>query len=890
MANDSGKGDRTRARGSPGLWCSIAIIVMFAAFFALLEASRPHASGEKLRFDQFTRLVQSRDIKDARILVEDGVVVGSYRRNDGSTASYNAPYLKGGLAERDLTYLLVRNRIPTTIDQQFAKSLIEPLTYLLPALILVVVFIYVILASRSGTGLFATRSGARRVEQQQGGATFADVAGQDQAIAELRDITEFLSEPARFRELGARHPKGVLLYGPPGCGKTLLARALAGETGASFYYISGSDFVDMYTGVGAARVRNLFREARENVPAIVFIDELDSVGRHRTGGGAGAETGGGEEQEQALNQILTEMDGFSVTDEVILVGATNRPDVLDPALLRPGRFDRTVGLEQPTEEGRFAILSLHARSTRLDPEVDLRDIANRAIGLTGADLANVINEAALLAGRAHRSTISSTELEQGLQRILEAPERQRRLSMRDRSVGRRATGAEARVTFADVAGVDDALEELGDIRDYLALPERFMKLGARAPRGILLAGPPGCGKTLLARALAGEANAAFFQAAATEFVEEMQGRGAARVRDLFAEAKSAAPAILFIDEIDAVGTRRGATADASESEHTLNQILVELDGFQQGSGMIVMAATNRPDILDPALMRAGRFDRQVTIDLPDRAGRRAILEIHSRATPLAPDVDLDAVAGATAGFSGADLATVMNEAGLLAARKDLYELTAQTIDDAISRAVLGISSRRHVMSEEERRVTAYHEAGHALVGRTLPGVTVPHKLSIIPHSLALGFVWQADEAERSTHSRSMLLNQMAMGLAGRAAEELVFGESGSGAGPDLREVNAVARRMVCELGMSEALGGMSFSPDGEGDPGEGLALRYSEKEAQMVGDEVRRLVDEADRRALEVLRESRATLDRLAELLLERETLSGPELEAILDDSLVPSP
>jgi ATP-dependent metalloprotease FtsH len=889
MASDSSKGDRKWRRGSLGLWCSLALIMLLAGYLALLEASRPHLSGDRLRYDELTRLIEARDIRDARVLNQDAYIVGTYRRGDGAERSYAAPYLKNAQIEDDLTSLLVRNRVPTTVDQQFSKSLVTPLTFLVPGVMLAFVFFYLLTGMRRGTGLFSTRSGARRIRGEQGGATFADVAGQDAAIAELRDVTEFLSAPERFRELGARHPKGVLLYGPPGCGKTLLARALAGETGASYYYISGSDFVEMYTGVGAARVRELFREARENVPAIVFIDELDSIGRHRAGGSAQAETGSGEEQEQALNQILTEMDGFSVTDEVILIGATNRPDVLDPALLRPGRFDRTVGLERPTEEGRFAILSLHAQSTRLDPDVDLRDIANRAIGLTGADLANVINEAALLAGRARKATISKDELERGLERILEAPERQRRLSMRNRSVGRRASGTEGRVTFADLAGVDDAIEELEDIRDYLATPARFEKLGARAPRGILLAGPPGCGKTLLARAVAGEANAAFFQTAATEFVEDLQGRGAARVRDLFAEAKGTAPAIVFIDEIDAVGARRGASADSSESENTLNQFLVELDGFEQGSGMIVMAATNRPDILDPALMRAGRFDRQITIDLPDRDGRRAILAIHSGSTPLAADVDLDAVASATAGFSGADLATVMNEAGLLAARQGLEELTAQVLDDAVARAVLGISSRRRAMSDDERRMTAYHEAGHALVGQTLPGVTLPHKLSIIPHGNTLGFVWQTDGNERSIESRSMLLNQMAMGLAGRAAEELVFGESGSGAGPDLREVNAVARRMVCELGMSEALGGMSFSRSGEGLPGEELALRYSEKEAQLVGEEVRRLVDEANRRALEVLRGSRGPLDRLAELLLERETLSGPELERILDEPLVPS-
>jgi cell division protease FtsH len=499
----------------------------------------------------------------------------------------------------------------------------------------------------------------------------------------------------------------------------------------------------------------------------------------------------------------------------------------------------------------------------------------------------VINEAALLAARAGKPAISNAELEEGLSRILEAPERQRRLSMRDRSVGRRAAGIDARITFEDVAGVDEAIEELRDIRDFLALPERFLKLGARAPRGILMSGPPGCGKTLLARAVAGEANAAFFTAAATDFVGDTQGRGAARVRDLFAEAKSAAPAILFIDEIDAVGGERGMTLDGAEAEHTLNQILVEMDGFEPSTGLIVMAATNRPDMLDAALMRAGRFDRQVTIDLPDKAGRRAILDIHAKGKPLAPDADLDAVARSTPGFSGADLAAVMNEAGLLAARRGLDRVNGQAIDDATTRMFLGVFSRKRVLSEEERRRTAYHEAGHALVGKVLPGVTVPHRVTVIPHGQSLGHVWHTDEQERSIQSRSLLLNQMAMGLAGRAAEELVFGEAGSGAGPDLREVSVLARTMVCELGMSEAIGGVSYSLNGALDPGEGVGLRYSEEEARLIGVEVRRLVGEAEDRAEAVVRDSRSTLDRIAEALLERETLSASELEELMDGTLV---
>ena len=889
MASGSGKRAEKRGRGSLGFWCSLAIIALIAAYLGVLEASRPHVDGDKLRFDQFVRLAESSDIKDARILNQDAYVVGTYRRPDGTGGRYNAPFLKLGATQNDLATLLVRNRVATTIDQQPLKQMILPISILLPTLMFIVAFVYVFLSFRKGTGLFAIRSGAKQLQQEESTVTFADVAGQDAALAELRDLVEFLSEPARFAELGAVTPKGVLLYGPPGCGKTLLARALAGEAGASFYYNSGSDFVELYVGVGAARVRDLFREARENVPSIIFIDELDSVARHR-GPAAGATTAG--EQEQALNQILSEMDGFDARDGVILVGATNRPDVLDTALLRPGRFDRTVGLERPDEEGRLAVLRLHARSRRLDPDADLEGIARRGIGLTGADLAQVINEAALLAGRNHKDTVSNAELEEGLKRILEAPERQRRLSLRDRSIGRRST--DTKVTFEDVAGVEDALDELREIRDYLALPERFAKMGARAPRGILLAGPPGCGKTLLARAIAGEANAAFFSAAATEFVEVFVGQGASRVRDLFAEAKAAAPAILFIDEIDAVGRRRSNSPGGGgrESDQTLNQILVELDGFEPSTGLIVVAATNRPDILDAALTRSGRFDRQVTIDLPDKAGRREILDIHARGKPISGDVDLDGVAAATQLFSGADLAAVMNEAVLLAARKDQDEVLPKDMDDAIERTLLGVASRRKLMTDDERRMVAYHEAGHALVGKVLPGVTVPHKVSIIPHGKMLGFVWGTDEEERSIHARSTLINQMAMGLGGRVAEELIFGEPGTGASVDLHKVSESARRMVCELGMTDALGDVSYTENGGGsDPREWpLGTRYSDEETRLIGAEVRRLVDEARGRALEVLQSSRPTLDRIAEALLERETLSSSELEEIIDEPpLVPA-
>ncbi|MGH9279753.1 MAG: AAA family ATPase, partial [Acidimicrobiales bacterium] len=671
---------RRKAKGRLGLWTGIAVAVLLAAYAFVILSSQPHVGGDRLSLTTFLDLTQEKRIQEATILDVDSFVVGTYLRTDGTTEEYSTPFLKE--TRQFLVDTLVAEHIPTTIDQQNGKRSIELASLLLPALIITIVFVYLIVSFRQGTGLFGIRSGARRHREDATPVTFADVAGQDGAVEELSEITAFLKDPERFTALGAAAPKGVLLYGPPGCGKTLLARAVAGESHASFFSISGSDFVELYVGVGAARVRDLFAEARDNAPAIVFVDELDAVGRARAAGGS-ASIGQGE-QEQALNQLLTELDGFSPSDGIIVLGATNRPDVLDPALLRPGRFDRSVGLERPGESARLAILTLHAGTKPIEAGADLGALARRAIGLTGADLASVLNEAAFLAARASRTTITLGDLDEALQRILAAPERQRRLAMRDRSVGRRFA-SEERVTFADVAGAGDAVDELAEVREYLAEPDRYTGLGARVPRGILLSGPPGCGKTLLARAVAGETNAAFFSVAASEFVTMYTGAGAGRLRDLFAEARSMAPAIVFIDEIDSLGGRRSDGPSDSERDQTLNQLLVELDGFEPSGSLIVMAATNRPDLLDPALVRPGRFDRHVTVTLPDRAGRLAILELHARTARLAPGTDLAAVAGHTAGFSGADLANVVNEAALLATRRSSSSIETLDFSEAVER-------------------------------------------------------------------------------------------------------------------------------------------------------------------------------------------------------------
>jgi ATP-dependent metalloprotease FtsH len=866
---------------TPGFWASLAIVVLLLGYVQVIVASRPRPTGQRVNFSTLIDLAETGAVKKARILDQDSYIEGTYQRRGGQPTAFNTPYLKSETTRAEMVQVLMSNKVPFAIDQQPGKALLPYLSILLPTLILIVVFVYFLISYRTGAGIFSLGSGARRAGRQESGLSFDDVAAQDDAVTELRELAQFLVDPDRFHKLGARIPKGVLLYGPPGCGKTLMARALAGESGAAFYSISGADFVEMYVGVGAARVRELFREARENAPAILFIDEIDAVARQRRSGPQATE-GSGEEQGQALNQLLTEMDGFAPNQGTIVIAATNRPDDLDPALLRPGRFDRAISVDRPNEAGRAAILAVHARGKPLAPGVDTAAVARRAIGLTGADLESVMNEAALLAARADRSDISQTELDDALTRVLEAPERQRRLTMRDRTIGQQSLDVE-RGPFADVAGVGEALTELEEIRDFLVDPSRFADMGARFPCGFLLVGPPGTGKTLLARAVAGESNAAFLSVAATEFTEVFVGEGSGRVRDLFARARALAPAIVFIDEIDAIGARRGASSEGHrEREQTLNQILIELDGFRQRDGVIVMAATNRPEILDPALVRAGRFDREITIGLPDRAGRREILQVHIGSKRLAPGVDLDAIAGMTRGLSGADLANVLNEAALLTARRGGSEIDMATLEHAVERTTIGIA-RSHVMTDEERRVVAVHEAGHVVVARAVPGGRLPQMVSIIPSGRSLGRAWVIDAHDRLIRSREGLIDEMAMLLGGRCAEQLVFGHAGSGVSGDLSKVARVAHQMVRELGMSEAIGPIGYSDDVDEN---GHVVTYSDETARLIDVEARKLVDEAMARAVAVLRASREVLDRITLALLESETLSSAEIERLTETAV----
>jgi cell division protease FtsH len=459
-----------------------------------------------------------------------------------------------------------------------------------------------------------------------------------------------------------------------------------------------------------------------------------------------------------------------------------------------------------------------------------------------------------------------------------------------RSRARRYQPTAGRVTFADVAGIDEAKAELAEIVDFLKNPDRYRRLGGRIPRGVLLSGPPGTGKTLLARAVAGEADVPFFSLSASEFIEAIVGVGASRVRDLFAQAKAAAPAIIFIDELDAIGRARGASAPGiggghDEREQTLNQILTEMDGFDASTGVIVLAATNRPDVLDPALLRPGRFDRRVAVQPPDRTGRRLILEVHTRSVPLAKNVDLDRIAGNTPGMVGADLANLVNEAALLAARRDHAEVTAADFGDALEKILLG-AERKIMLSASDRERTAYHEAGHAIVGMMTPGADPVRKVSIIPRGQALGVTFSAPEADRFSYDENYLRARIKVALGGRAADELVFGERTTGAEADIRQLTEIARQMVGRWGMSDAVGPIAVVPqDGQFYPGWSEA---AERTQEIMDAEVRRIVDEAHEEAIEVLRQNRDKLDSLARALLEKETLD--EQEAYAAAGMTPPP
>ena len=464
-----------------------------------------------------------------------------------------------------------------------------------------------------------------------------------------------------------------------------------------------------------------------------------------------------------------------------------------------------------------------------------------------------------------------------------------------RSRARLLTEDRKKVTFSDVAGIDEAKEEVVEIIEFLKDPHKFQKLGGRIPKGVLIVGPPGTGKTLLAKAIAGEAGVPFFSISGSDFVEMFVGVGASRVRDLFEQGKKHAPCIIFIDEIDAVGRLRGAGLGGGhdEREQTLNQLLVEMDGFDTTEGVILIAATNRPDVLDPALLRPGRFDRQITVNRPDVRGRSEILKVHTKKVPLAKDVDLEVISRGTPGFSGADLENLVNEAALLAARLNKTAVELKDFEFAKDKVLMGVERKSMVLTEQEKRTTAYHEAGHALMAKLLPGTDPVHKVTIIPRGRALGLTMQLPVDDRHSYSKEFLYNNLAILMGGRVAEELVFKQITTGAGNDIERATDLARKMVCEWGMSDELGPLTFGKkDEEIFLGREIATRrdYSEEIALKIDSEVKRLVTENYERAKRMLRDNMAALKALAEALLEKEVLEAAEIDQIIHGALSQEP
>lgn len=727
------------------------------------------------------------------------------------------------------------------------------------------------------------KSRARMFMPSMINTNFDSVAGLHNAKEALRDVVDFLRYPEKYRRLGAKIPRGVLLVGEPGNGKTLLAKAVAGEANCPFFSISGSDFIEVFVGVGAARVRDLFVQARKNAPTIVFIDEIDAIGRSR-GSGFG---GGHDEREQTLNQLLTEMDGFEAANSnVIVIAATNIPDVLDKALLRPGRFDRWVNVEYPDEQARKQILAIHAGKVRMASDIDFDHLAKETAGFSGADLENLINEAAISSSKKNQDKVSMKELLDAHKAILQS--RQGNSSSGGSSVLSKGNSkpkmfmpTQVKTKFTDVAGIPEAKEELVDVVDFLKQPEKHRRLGAKLPSGVLLVGDPGNGKTLLAKAVAGEANCPFFSVSASDFVEMYVGVGASRVRDLFAQARRHMPSIIFIDEIDAVGGKRIAGFDGGNDERaqTLNQLLTEMDGFNsEGSSVIVMAATNRPDILDSALLRPGRFDKRVDVPYPDINSREKILEVHAKKIILDPSVDLKRIARGTPGFSGADLANLVNEAALIATKKsEQASVVMVDFENARDKILLGKERHSVIMSPKEKEMVAYHESGHTLIRLLIPNHADPlHKVTILPRGRALGVSYSLPEREKHLSTKDELMADIMVSLGGRAAEQLIFDVLSSGASNDFEQASQSARAMVCLYGMTDELGPVIYN-QGRGQ------FKYSEKTAERIDEVVYNLLKDAQQKTEKLLVENRDKLDKLAKALLEKETMYADEIYTLLN-------
>lgn len=849
---------------------ALVLLGIFVLVLVVLTRVAEHSrKTEALSYSQFLNQVESGQV--AQVAVSGSTATGLYK---------NGQRFEATIAETPNNWEILRKH-----NVEFSVS--EPTNYTSPWMLMFfmlflggfVIALFLMRQSRGsgGGGIFSVgKSNAKKILPSQINVRFDDVAGAKEAKEELQDIVDFLKNPKKYKRIGAQLTRGVLLVGEPGNGKTLLAKAVAGEANCPFYSITGSDFIEVFVGVGASRIRDLFAQARKKTPCIIFIDEIDAIGRRR-GSGLG---GGHDEREQTLNQLLTEMDGFATEGmPVVVLAATNMPGVLDKALLRPGRFDRRVTVPFPDEEARRQIITINSRKIVISEEVDVDKIVKDSAGFSGADLANMINQAAINASKNGRKSVEQEDIDLAFNKLIDSQRASRsehKSSGSDESTARMYMPSQIKVRFDDVAGLSEAKEELVDFIDYLKNPDRYKKIGAKLTRGVLLVGDPGNGKTLLARAVAGEAGRPFFSASGSEFIEKYVGVGAARIRDLFAQARRHSPSILFIDEIDAIGSQR--SPENQEHSQTLNQLLTEMDGFEdEGTSVIVLAATNRVDILDKALTRAGRFDRRVEVPYPDLKSRRSILNVHIKNVQVDESVDFDKIARGTPGFSGADIANLVNEAVLNAVKQNREFATIDDFEEARDKILMGKESKSMVQAPDDLRATAYHEAGHALMRLLQPEHTHPlHKVTIVPRGRALGFAAHLPERDKYAQSKEELEAEMIVALGGRVGEEVGLGKQFTGVTSDLQKVTSTARRMVCDYGMSETLGLLSYSRDN-------VARDCSPDTANKIDQEVRTLVDRCHKRAVKLMQDNKDKLETLTQALLDKETLQAEEIYELLN-------
>ena len=694
-----------------------------------------------------------------------------------------------------------------------------------------------------------------------------DVAGMSEAKEEAIDLLTFIKTPDRYKSLGVRPPKGILLYGPPGNGKTYLAKAIAGEAGINFISTSGAAFEEQYVGVGAARIRELFQIAKQNRPCIIFIDELDAVAPSRK------KEGVLQTQVQTLNQLLAEMSNLDSTDSegIFIIAATNRLESLDDALIRPGRFDRQIYVRLPSLEDRKELIKFYFSKTKVSDDVSIDTIAQQTSGFSAAELEALVNEAGIYTGKNKKNKIDQESIEYAIKKI----------SMYERDPNPNLQVSilspyEIKTRFKDIAGMNEAKKEVTDVIDFLQQPEKYNKLGANIPKGIIIYGPPGTGKTMMARAIAGEAKSTFLSVSGSDFDDKWVGVGASRVRELFKTARKFKPCIIFIDEIDALAPQRGSS---NSQIQTINQLLAEMDNIKSDSneGIIVIGATNQLEQMDSALLRPGRFDRKIYFRLPYLRERTAIIEEKLGSKPYSKEISFEAIAKMTPGFSGADITNLINEAAIYSANENKDTIDMSAIEYAKDKIVLGLDMGTEYFTPEEIELTAVHEAGHALVGILHPDFPKDlHKVTVGLRGHSLGVTHFDLKSEKFSYTKRELEALISVFMGGYVAEEIVFGKDNitTGASSDLQAANSIVKSMINNYAMTDK---QSF-----------IVQDILGISSSSLSDEAEKILKRCYENAKSVIEKNRDKLNDISNALIKYETLNQEEVLGIVKGNAMP--